>query len=266
MTSSLKIRKTRNDPWTTVDNRVFYDLRLSLEARAVLGWMLGRSDGFEIRIGPLCRMLGVSDTKWRRIRGELTAAGYFVQAKRPGAGGRFVWENEVTDYPLDRVPSPFHTIPLKSTDGYSKSGETSHGSSMAGSAKHGENTNNNNDVNDSDVNKNNNKEDNNNGSHTIVSFSDGTSLGDIPNDWADEIKAETEHRCPPSIAKSRYATGILREWRRAGKPTLSRIQPAAPAVTKPLSTQTARCPPPKAFLQQVAKLKQRKAASRREAG
>lgn len=91
-----------------VPDAILEDKSMSLETRAVLGYLVGRSDGFSTAVGRLCFVLGIKDARWRRIRREMEAAGYFLQIKDRRADGTYFWRNEVYDSP---------TIPPKPTDG-----------------------------------------------------------------------------------------------------------------------------------------------------
>lgn len=105
-----------------VPDAVLEDRSISLEARAVVAYLVGRSDGFRISVGRLCFVLGIKDSRWRRIRQEMEAARYFLQTRHHSADGTFWWTNEVFDVPYDPA-----TIPPKSTDGQPTGGDAIHG-------------------------------------------------------------------------------------------------------------------------------------------
>lgn len=105
-----------------VPDTILEDRSISLETRAVLGYLVGRSEGFRISVGRLCFILGIKDSRWRRIRQEMETARYYRQTRRRHADGTFSWGNEVFDEPYD--PS---TIPPKPTDGKPTRGEAIHG-------------------------------------------------------------------------------------------------------------------------------------------
>lgn len=109
MSASIRITRTRPQPFTVVQPEIYERRELSLAARHVLGWMLGRSDDFVIGVSYLCRYHGLSEKIWVRIRNELQAQGFFVSTRRRMPNGKFEWENLVTDEPLyvtqpDSVP------------------------------------------------------------------------------------------------------------------------------------------------------------------
>lgn len=94
---------------------------ISLQVRAVAAWLAGRSDGFQVRIGPMCRMLGLSEARWRSIRKELERIGWWQSCRCRTADGRIVWRHEFRDTP------PAATIPKKTTDGQTMDGASIHG-------------------------------------------------------------------------------------------------------------------------------------------
>jgi hypothetical protein len=111
--------------FSSVPDVVLQDKGLSFAARVTLGWMLGRSDDFQIQIKYMIEKLGLSDKTWPRVRRELMARGFFRQIKRKNGDGKFEWTQEVTDAPLYDQPPPLpkggmETIPPKCRDGESR--------------------------------------------------------------------------------------------------------------------------------------------------
>ncbi|WP_153116906.1 hypothetical protein [Rhodocyclus tenuis] len=118
------IRVHRRQSWSSVPDAVLEAVGMSFGARLVLAWLLGRPTDWEIRIGHMCRVLGLTEKTWPRIRDELRAAGFFESERtrrKEGEGmGRFEWRNAVTDAPLYAIPPKRgngSTIPPKSMDG-----------------------------------------------------------------------------------------------------------------------------------------------------
>jgi len=99
---SIVVRKRR--PYSLVPDDVLEDTRLSMRARLALGWMLGRPDGWVIRITHMMKVLGMSEHIWTAIRNEIQQVGYYRQTRIRLETGRFVWEKEVIDSP--ETPSP----------------------------------------------------------------------------------------------------------------------------------------------------------------
>ena len=92
-----------------VPDRLLEDKRLSLSARAVAAWLVGRSDGFEIHIGAIRRILGLSEFIWARTRKELKDIGWWNSKRMKGPGGTFCWEHEFeyldqTDQTIPKFP------------------------------------------------------------------------------------------------------------------------------------------------------------------
>jgi hypothetical protein len=99
---NIVVRKRR--PYSSVPDDVLEDIRLSMRARLVLAWMLGRPDDWIIRIAHMMKVLGMSEHIWTAIRNELQQVGYYRQTRIRLDTGRFVWEKEAIDPP--ESPSP----------------------------------------------------------------------------------------------------------------------------------------------------------------
>lgn len=93
----IVVRKRR--PYSSVPDNVLEDIRLSMRARLVLAWMLGRPNDWVIRIGHMMKVLGMSGHVWATIRNELQQFGYYRQTRVRLETGRFVWEKEALDPP-----------------------------------------------------------------------------------------------------------------------------------------------------------------------
>jgi len=115
---AITLKKRRS--WSSVPDDVLEDTRLSLRARAVLGWMLGRPAGWELYVGHMRHVLDVSEHVWVSIRAELEGVGYYTQSRSRDAAGKIVWVREVSDTPTP--PSP----------NLSRMDSTTHGSAIHG--------------------------------------------------------------------------------------------------------------------------------------
>ncbi len=103
MTSdSLTVRKRR--AWSSVPDDILTDARMSERARLLLAWMIGRRDGWEIRVSHVQSLFRLSETQWRAARRELEAAGYYRQARGRHPDGKVKWIREVLDMPISRHP------------------------------------------------------------------------------------------------------------------------------------------------------------------
>ncbi|MBK7014032.1 MAG: hypothetical protein IPH39_00300 [Sulfuritalea sp.] len=99
---SITVRKRRT--WSAVPDDVLEHPRLSLRARAVLGWMLGRADGWVIQVEHMLRVLRMTEYVWASVRSELQEAGYYRQTRVRQANGTITWIKDVLDPP--EQPSP----------------------------------------------------------------------------------------------------------------------------------------------------------------
>jgi hypothetical protein len=80
-------------PFTQVPNVVICDRRMSPEARAVLIFILSKSESWQIKLGPMRHLVGkigksISQRKMLRIVNEIIAAGYMArrQTRNPTGG------------------------------------------------------------------------------------------------------------------------------------------------------------------------------------
>ena len=88
----LKIKNKNH--FSVVPDNLLENKTLSLQARAVAGWLVGRSDNFEIRISSLKRILGITDFVWVKIRKELEKNGYWKSSRTfDQKTGNIVWEH-----------------------------------------------------------------------------------------------------------------------------------------------------------------------------
>lgn len=114
MTDRIAIKKRHS--YSSVPDAVLENLSLSFTARITLAWLLGRPPGWEVRVGHLRRVLGLSDKTWPRARDELATAGFYRQERTTGRSNKFVWRHWVTDAPLYES-NPADPIPPKGGDG-----------------------------------------------------------------------------------------------------------------------------------------------------
>lgn len=113
----ILVRKKR--AYSAVPDDILTNKSLSVSARLVLAYMIGRPDGWVIYVSQVCSAIGIgTGGQWRRVRNELENAGFFIQTRTRGADGKIKWHHEVTDVP---------TILSKPTDGESIDGGAIHG-------------------------------------------------------------------------------------------------------------------------------------------
>lgn len=58
MSSTVKIRKRR--AFSAIPDDILQDTRMRTETRLVLGWLIGRPDGWEVRVKHVQHILGLS--------------------------------------------------------------------------------------------------------------------------------------------------------------------------------------------------------------
>lgn len=110
--------------WAPVNRKAMDDERLSVEARGVLAWLVTRPDDHKIFVRYAQRRLGISQSRWQRIRKELESAGYLVIQKSKGEDGIFLWNYHLFDDPEAQKPhkTKVSTIGQKSIGGLSTGG------------------------------------------------------------------------------------------------------------------------------------------------
>ncbi len=102
--------------WGAVPEELIEDQQLSLEARAVAAWLAIRPPGWIITVIALQNRLKLGRDRWRRIRNELQAAGYFVQKRSIGDDGKILWMQT------------FNPVPTTTIDGFANDGSAIDGS------------------------------------------------------------------------------------------------------------------------------------------
>lgn len=109
-------------PYAKIPQSVLCNKCLSLEARLVLGWLIGRPSGWILNIGHMTNELGITEQKWRRIRNELISGGFFNQQKKKTKNGTYQWKHTWTTKPTLQNPSSG-----ESNDGKATGCEAEHG-------------------------------------------------------------------------------------------------------------------------------------------
>jgi hypothetical protein len=94
--------------WRAVPPPIFEDARLSLDTRGVVGFVITRSDSFQLTVSGLCRLLRLGEDRWRRISAELTNAGYLRRIIGKDERGRFRHELLFSPIPSGGFPSRNH--------------------------------------------------------------------------------------------------------------------------------------------------------------
>jgi len=97
MSSVVRIQKRRS--FSAIPDDILEDTRMRTETRLVLGWLIGRPDGWEIRVGFIQYKLGLSRGRWATTRKEMEKFGYLQTKRWQKIDGTFQWEFTVTDEP-----------------------------------------------------------------------------------------------------------------------------------------------------------------------
>jgi hypothetical protein len=105
--------------WSPVPDDILEDTRMSLKARAVMAWIVGRPSNWILYIRQMQRALGMTETIWKSVRSELETAGYYRQERVRRADGKIHWEKSISDA---SVPSPQSPPMVKTIGGEPSSG------------------------------------------------------------------------------------------------------------------------------------------------
>lgn len=99
----MSIIRTHTKRWESVPRAAFEDLRLSLEARGLLGWLLTRPGNWSVRVAPMLALTGTSKRRWPRIRDELAAVGYLEITRTKAPDGKIIWLFDVYSQPSRKL-------------------------------------------------------------------------------------------------------------------------------------------------------------------
>jgi len=114
---TVKVTKRRS--FSAIPDDILEDKRMRTETRLVLGWLVGRPNGWIIRVRHVMAALGLSEGRWKTSRQEMEKYGYLQQVRKGTEEGTFLWEHDVTDTPI----LPKNAIGEFSTDGSSTGGK-----------------------------------------------------------------------------------------------------------------------------------------------
>lgn len=91
------MRTRRSRPWSAIPDDILMDRRLTVTARLVLAYCLGRPDGWRYRPEQICSAIGIGRDAWRAARRQLEQTGYLMQEQARDDSGKWVWDLVVTD-------------------------------------------------------------------------------------------------------------------------------------------------------------------------
>ncbi len=117
------IRVKKDKGYFAASNIPFNDVNLSWEARGVLGYLLSKSDNWQVRFYDLVKQGPAGEYKMRRILKELEDNNYLVRDRVQDREGKFDWVSTVYETP---------TISRLSTDGSPTDGLPIDGSPTCG--------------------------------------------------------------------------------------------------------------------------------------
>lgn len=101
------IRTIKNKNYTTINNTVLEDVRLSWEAKGLATYLLSKPDDWRIKTTQLWHASANGIQAVKRILRELEAAGYLQRERsRDPQTGKFVWMQILYEIPL-----PVETVP-----------------------------------------------------------------------------------------------------------------------------------------------------------
>jgi hypothetical protein len=111
--------------WSPVPDDILEDTRMSLKARAVMAWIVGRPSNWILYIRQMQRALGMTETLWKSVRSELETAGYYRQERVRRTDGKIHWEKSITDVsaPSPQSPPMVKTISGEPSRGFATGGE-----------------------------------------------------------------------------------------------------------------------------------------------
>lgn len=92
--------------WSPVPDDILEDTRMSLKARAVMAWIVGRPTNWILYIRQMQHALGMTETIWKSVRSELETAGYYRQERVRRADGKIHWEKSISDVSAPSLQKP----------------------------------------------------------------------------------------------------------------------------------------------------------------
>ena len=91
MSEIIRVERATH-PFTVMDNSPINDDGLSFDSLGVLVYLLSKPDNWQVRTKELQKRGGCGQSKMLRILKELEHEGYLSRSKKPGSGGRFIWD------------------------------------------------------------------------------------------------------------------------------------------------------------------------------
>ena len=95
----IRVRKDRN--YVSMHRGVFNDARLTWSARGLMGYLLTKSDNWEMRVYDLVNQGAAGKDAIYSMLRNLSECGYVRRVRRREKGGRFTWITEVYEVAQD---------------------------------------------------------------------------------------------------------------------------------------------------------------------
>lgn len=96
------VLRTGLPPWAAVPYGILEHKDLSITARLISAWIIGKPLGWTFHVTHIQKSLGISRDRWATAKKELQLAGAIIQKRSPGKRGRFDWTIEFNPAPLLR--------------------------------------------------------------------------------------------------------------------------------------------------------------------
>lgn len=100
----------RENPYAQIDKRVFSDVRISWQAKGLLGYLLSQPPNWQVNVKNLINQSPNGRDSVYSILKELTQAGYVTTSKRPVVQGKFAGLDYMV-YETPRTASPYPVEP-----------------------------------------------------------------------------------------------------------------------------------------------------------
>ncbi len=113
-----------NRDYVIIKRDVFENAALSWGARGVLGYLLTKPDGWQVRFDDLIKHGPAGRDAMRRMIAELEAAGHLTRERKQDAKGRFYWHVCVYEEPVEGSTIDGFSAENDSIDGFSADGES----------------------------------------------------------------------------------------------------------------------------------------------
>lgn len=126
--SIIRVRKDAR--YFSASNEPFNDKRLSWESRGLMGYLLSKPNGWQVRMDNLEKQGPAGNFKLRRMLAELRSCGYMNRIRIVNEDKTFDWITDVYESPSQN-PNPSKGI-IKASGGFPTSGSSTSGTATRG--------------------------------------------------------------------------------------------------------------------------------------